>query len=521
MIITTVKRRAQGRPSLRLAPLAAAVMLLAPPAHANWRVIPSLSLTGTYTDNVALQRDELAESQFVTEYLPGIALVGSGERYKVAASSQWRHFSYNGARVPGTVDSTHESSFSGQATLVRDLLFVEAEASASPQSISAFGPQLNNNLYALGNRTQIETWRISPHLEHRFGRSADLSLRYTRDSVDAGDLNAYGSSTGDTFSANLASSADYRTLGWGLSFLRQNIENELAGPSSATNILGNLRYALNPRFALTATAGYDRYNYQSLGGRTAGSSWSAGFDWEPSLRTSLKASFGHHYFGKTGALDATHRSRRTVWNINYDDSVTTTRSQFLLPASIDTAAMLDDLFRASIPDPVLRRAAVADYIRTTGLPPSLADNVNYLSNRYLRQKRLQASSALTLSRTTAMLSVYASERTALSSQQSDSALLGSQLASLNDNVRQAGASLTSSYRLSARTLLSASALAVRNRSLSTGYEDSNRQFRVGMTRDFGKHMRAAIEVRHQRGSAGINAGGYQENAVSASLAAQL
>ncbi len=505
-----------------LSPLAAAAMLLAAPAaHADWRVVPSLSLTGTYTDNVALQRDELAESQFVAEALPGISLVGASDRYKVAASSQWRHFSYSGAQRPGTVDSIHEYSFSGQGELARDLLFIEANGASSPQAISAFGPQLSNNLYALGNRTQVKSWRVSPHLEHSFGSSARMSLRYTRDSVDAGKLNSFGSSTGDAFIASLNSGPGFRSASWGLSFQRQNLENELAGPSSNTNIASNLRYLVNPRFALTATAGYDRYDYQSLGGRTAGRNWSGGFDWQPSLRTSLKASLGRHYFGKTGALDAVHRSRRTTWSINYEDAVTTSRSQFLLPAAIDTAAMLDNLFKASIPDPVLRQQAVAAYIQNTGLPPSLADSINYLSNRYMRQKRLQASSAFALARTTAVLSVYRSERIALSSQETDSPLLGNQLSSLNDNVRQVGATLTGGYRFNSRSSLSMSATYARNNSLRTGIEDTQRMFRIGYNQRVSKHMRAAIEVRQQSGGAGIFAGDYSEKAVSASLAMQL
>jgi uncharacterized protein (PEP-CTERM system associated) len=267
--------------------------------------------------------------------------------------------------------------------------------------------------------------------------------------------------------------------------------------------------------------GYDRYDYQSLGGRTAGRSWSGGFDWQPSLRTSLKASIGRHYFGTTGALDARHRSRSTVWSINYGDQVTTTRQQFLLPSSIDTAAMLDGLFRARIPDPVLRQQAVEAYIRATGLPPSLANDVNYLSNRFMRQRELQASAAYTRARSTAVFTLYRTERVALSTQQSDSSLLGSQLLSLNDNVRQIGASLTYGYRLGPRTSLNAAANAARNRSLTTGVEQDTRALRLGLVRDVGRNVRAALDLRRVRGSVGVNAGEYHENAISASLSAQL
>jgi hypothetical protein len=49
--------------------------------------------------------------------------------------------------------------------------------------------------------------------------------------------------------------------------------------------------------------------------------------------------------------------------------------------------MLDRLFSATISDPIVRAQAVQAYIAATGLPPSLANNINYLSNRYMREKR--------------------------------------------------------------------------------------------------------------------------------------
>ena len=85
----------------------------------------------------------------------------------------------------------------------------------------------------------------------------------------------------------------------------------------------------------------------------------AGFAWEPSSRTSVSASIGERFFGRTYYLSASHRTRRTVWNISYDEAVTTTRSQFFLPAAIDTAALLDRLFTGVYPDPVQRKLAVA------------------------------------------------------------------------------------------------------------------------------------------------------------------
>lgn len=514
------KPASRPRVALRLAPLAAAAMLLAAECQAGLKVYPTIGVTQTYTDNVSLRPRGQEQSQFVTEFTPALAITGSGRRYKVAANSQWRHYEYR-EDLPGTADNVHEYSFAGEGVLAEDLLFVEASAGSSPQAISAFGPQLGNNLYSLGNRTKVKTWRIAPYLDKRFSNDGRLSVRYMRDSVDGGDFNSFGSSQGETVSASLDSGSAFQALGLGLNYVQQNLESEQTGVSSSESAVANLRYALNRRFALTATAGYDRYDYEGLGGNSAGRNWSAGFNWAPSLRTNLSAAIGRHFYGQTGKLNASHRSRYTTWSILYDDAITNTRSQFLLPAAIDTSALLDRLFAATISDPVLRQQAVANYIRTSGLPPSLAESINYLSNRYVRQKQLQASMAYTKGRSGLIVTAFRSERIALSNQQSDAPLLGTELTSLNDNVRQAGASMNYTYRVNSRTSALASILATRSRSLETGYEDNGRQLRVGLSRRLGNKLSAAAEFRHMRGGVGINAGTYRENAISATLSAQL
>jgi uncharacterized protein (PEP-CTERM system associated) len=516
MTITTAKRPAGA---LLLTPLALAALLLSAECRADWKFSPSVGVTETYTDNVNLQRDDLAHGQFVSEAMAGFALTGQSARLRYGAAARVHQFAYTNGSLPNLNDREHDYSASALAKLADDL-FLDMSAAGGPQSISAFGPQVSDNLYSTGNRTTINTWRISPYVQHRYGSVADMLLRYSRDGVDAGANNAFGSSTASTGTFALNSGTAFQTLGWGLSYTHQEMQNRQAGPSTSSNAQADLRLRLTPRFSATASAGYDDYDYKSLGGRTAGRSWTGGFIWTPSNRTSLQASYGRRYFGKTGSLAASHHSRHSVWSINYSDAVTTSRQQFLLPSTIDTAALLDTLFRPSFPDPVLRQQAVQAYLRATGLPPSLANSVNYLSNRYLRDKQLQAAAVFNWAHSSLMTSVYKSERTALSLQQSDSALLGNQLASLNDNTRQRGVNNTFIYRLSSRSEVSAMANVYRVTSLDTGLTDIHRQFRLGLARRFDRHMNFAVDLRHTSGGAGAGLGQpFHENAVSASISA--
>jgi uncharacterized protein (PEP-CTERM system associated) len=280
-----------------------------------------------------------------------------------------------------------------------------------------------------------------------------------------------------------------------------------------------VRYFVVRRFALTGTAGYDSYDYSRLGGRTAGRSWTVGFDWQPSTRTSVKANWGRRYFGKTGSLDAIHRTPHTIWSATYSDQVTTSRQQFLLPAAFDTAAMLDGLFAATYPDPIQRQQAVRSYIATLGLPSTLSDNINFLSNRYERDRHLQGNLTFRGARSSLVLSVFSDRRNALSLSQSDSVLLGNQLSSLNDNVRQRGASASFDYRLSSRTNASASLYTLRATALdANSISSNNTNLRVGLTHAFDPKVRGGLELRHTRGDYGVGSAPYRENAIAATLA---
>lgn len=510
--------RAYARP-LAL-PVALAALLLAPSARADWTFIPTLDLRQTYTDNVALQRDGLAESQLVTEITPGLRLKHKGPRLVMNAAYQLQYFAMQDHDVSGTNRTARRLSADARARLIDDMLFVDANASRGQQNISPFGQTNVNNNFASANRTEVSSWRVSPYLVHRFDALANLETRYAHDVVDAGRT-GLGNTSGDSLSVRLDSGKAFRTLGWGLQVNGQKIDEEVANDTTIKGANGNLRYILSPKLSLTTSIGYDSYDYQAVAGKaTGGKAWNAGFAWTPSGRTSLTATLGRRYYGPSRSLKALHRSRHTAWSIVYDDTVSSTRANFLLPASIDTASLLDDLFRASYPDPAERARAVEAYMLATGLPPSLADNVNYFSNRYSLQKQLRGSVAFKQGRTSATFSVYRMRRDALSIRETDSVILGSSVNAINDNTDQRGFNATWDYRLTGRTQLNLISDITDNESLSTGLKARSSSVRFMARHQLRARMRANVELRHIEGAI-LGGHRYTENALAASLSMQL
>lgn len=502
-----------------LAPAALAAMLAAPGARADWKFTPTVDLRETYTDNVALTRDELAKSRLVTELTPGFRLLKRGPRLKLSANYQLHYYAFDDDDAPGVRHVQSQLRAGAKATVIDELLFLDADGAIGQQAVSAFGPQANSNGYASVNRANVKTWRVSPYLLHRFGNSATAAVRYTHDAVDAGRV-GFGDSSGDMLMMNLNSGRSFRRVGWGVQYSQQRVDDSVAPESRIKMVSANARYRLGDEFNLTASAGYDEYDYQSDGEPTKGRFWQGGIEWTPSPRTSLVAGAGKRYYGNTYNLQALHRSRRSVWSINYSDSVTTTRSQLLLPATIDTASMLDRLFMAQIPDAAARAQAVEAYIRATGLPAALADSINYFSNRFILQKQLQASVAFNTARTTLILSAFDNRRDGLSLIQTDSLLTGPASARINDDTTQRGGSALWNMRLTSRSAVNASWTNSRVQSNGTGLSSKNAALRLAVTRQFSPKVRGAFEARRVSGTTTDQVVSYRENALTASLSLQ-
>lgn len=508
-----------------LLPLAAA-LCSAFPAHAAWDFTPVFGARVTWSDNVGQRTNADKESGWVREFTPGFSLSNETPRLQVGLDYSKRYYGYSGSRPSGNLGNSQAMSGKLKAKLVQDVLFLDATASIHQSAVSPFGPLVSDTGYNGQNSTEVRTLSVSPYVTHRFGAFADGVLRYTRDSVDTDNI-GMRRSDGNNIVAQLNSGASFRRFVWDAALSRQVLNeqvtraNDPARPvdqtSSSKNANLNLRYVATQQLNLGVFGGYDEYAFNGLGGKQSGAAYGANLQWSPSARTSLQASAGHRFYGPSYSLQLQHRSRATVWNVNYSDGVSTSREQFLLPASVNTSAMLDNLFRATISDPVLRAAAVAAYIKAANLPPTLANDINFLSNRYALDKRLTASLAWNLARTTTVFSLVKSHREALSTQDVDSPLLGSNQSLFNNNTEQTGLSVMASYRLGPQTMASLSASAYNVKSLTDSRNTHNRDLRFSLSRNLGQRVGASLEARRSTGSRAIGGDDYTENAVSLAL----
>lgn len=513
---------AGGKTVSRIRPQAFAALVLlgaqaAPALAAEWRFTPELTLRETYSDNYNLAPSGSEQSGFVTEVAPGFTLTGRGRRAQFRARYQARSVNYSGGSGSGNIQNYLDAG--GKAELIDDFLFVDGTANISSVSTSAFGPQALDSSYATGNRSEVRTYTISPYVRQRLGSEAQGEVRYTHQGVSS-DTGGFASYNSDRLNASASSGEAYRTLGWDVAGSTQQSSYSNLDSVRSDSVNGTLRYRLTPQFSLTGSAGYERYTYQTLGDAPSGPSWSVGFDWRPSSRTSLAATAGRRFYGNAYSLNGTHRSRATTWNVSYSEDITTQQQQFANSGSVSTSSFLNQAFLANIPDPVARGQAVDAFIRATNLPATLANGNQGLSNTFFLQKRLQGSVAYNSGKSSAVASVYDTLRRPQSDTGANNGLASSN-PFFSDQTRQRGVSGLYSLRLSSLSTMNLNAQYYRTTSLLSNITDDNKLVTLGLSHQFSPRTTGTVELRRYQGSFNQTGNDFRENAISAYLSMRL
>ena len=478
----------------------------------QWEIIPRLGVQETYTDNVRLLPPESARSDWVTELRPGISINGRGAQLRF-------NFDYSPDLVyrkeEGSHDLFHNLNASGNAELVRQLLFVDTRANVFQSNVALFGTQAVNNANSTDNRTTVRTFLLSPYLRHDFGSAAQGEARYSFSTLNSGSTGGANASNSDAnrIDARLSSGPAYKLQTWNLTYSKEHIDYTQTGQSIDTEMISAYgRRLITPTLGLQASAGYENNDYGIAANSPKGKFWSIGPEWTPTDRTRLSATTGRRYYGPNQALDFTHRTRLTTWGLSYHEDVTTTRSQFFVPTTFDTAGYLDTLFLSRFPDPAARQTAVQNFINQTGLPGTLTVPLNYFTTVPFLQKTANASFGILGVRNTVLANVFSQKREAISASQPLQGALG-QATSTTQN----GTSLLWTSRLTPLTTSNATIGYSRTEVTDTGAEYKLTYIRLGLTTQFQPKITGTLSYRRLRNDSNQPGSDYTENAVSALL----
>jgi hypothetical protein len=398
----------------------------------QWQAQPSLELSETYTDNVALVSSRQAESDFVTQVIPGLSVHGQGARSKLDLNYRLQNLIYAN---DGDNNDTHSELYAnGELELLKDIFFMDARGSITQQIIDENGRVGIDNLN-IGNRADVATYGISPRLKLRLKSYLTSDFRVDMDRVE-NQSPTVSDAESVTYTAHLRSGTSLRRLSWNVGFQRQNLNLDRGADSRRASTQGDLRYHLSSTWNLLVLGGYEDNSVSQSTLERNGFYWSAGLEWHPSRkltasatggddnqtatislhpseRTSLDLGYQNRdvglLVGSSWNAGISHQTRHSVWRLQYFEESTATQT---LQLTGQQFFVLVDNQGNVIFDP------------TTGQPLILAQNVFSLTDDQFIRKRTQFSVTVTTGRSDVILSAFNESRHYLISQGSEEVVGG-------------------------------------------------------------------------------------------------
>lgn len=488
------------------------------PAHArDWVFEPQVSASAIYTDNANLS-DSDPEDAMILTLTPGFSITSQGSR-RVRASLQYglrgvARIGYN----EGT-DVQHNLSATGNAELVEDFLFVDGSANVSQELVSLFGSTADAEIDD-SNRATVGTYSISPYVRKRLGTFAVAQARYTTSgAIFENDVSS--DSRVNSFSAGLASGTRFGDLSWGLDYSIRKADYDDDRDATFESARATAGYALTRKFRVFGTVGHDWNDYFSTS-EVDGSFYSVGVGWSPTRRTSLEASVGERYFGRTYAFSGSHRTRLTHWTVSYTEDVsditrqlleTSSRTFWACPLSTTQLGFVPVTDPAQRPDPTCQGPFTsAQIINALNIPDSVAVLLGLkdagIANGIYIIKSFNAGVSWELGRLGFGLTARDTRR------------LYQELDDAEDRVQ--GVTGAVSYRMSPHTTANSTLTFTRNSAdpeLRSGVarDDDIVSLSLGLSHRFTEDLNGALTFRHtQRDSNEANSD-YQENRLTATV----
>jgi uncharacterized protein (PEP-CTERM system associated) len=280
----------------------------------------------------------------------------------------------------------------------------------------------------------------------------DFELR-NRNTWTTTDRSALGDIHSTQWTARVA--GPVHRFGWALEYDDSKIRHEetIGRPDKESRILrGRLHFQPDISWRFSVIAGREENNF-ALQEERKNDIYGAGVAWRPTPRTTANFEYENRYFGPSRLARFNHRTRLTAWNLAYTRNATDFQQElFRLPPG-DTAALLDAIFAARIPDPDQRRAAVEQFVRATGTPPFLADSLAFFTQQIFLREALEASVGILGVRNSISLTAFASETNALSA---DAGTLPDAFLAVR-KIAQRGFGLRADHKLTPVTTVGASA----------------------------------------------------------------
>lgn len=338
----------------------------------------------------------------MTSVAPGLSLRGSGARVQAGLDAQLEYRYYLNSSDRNRDNFIPDIAGFGRVELWEDHFFIDGRAAVSrlttDATIGGFGGDIGSGFGSPATRdlgtTEVRSFSIAPNFIHRFGSFATFNARADYGLVDADD-EQFG--TSQTFSQvlQLQSGRRFAQTLWSVTgYHTMTMRDDEFGDEEETRGTVNGTYVVNDQIALIGTLGWQDVTDDTFTGENDGLIWNAGFTYRPSVRTSVKATYGREYGSDSLTFSGSYApTSRTQISADYYETIQ--NSQQLV--------LRDLLFLGVSPTGFLVDTR-------TGLPFNFGGELFGFQSVSFRQKRFSAAASTTQGRSNFRVNAYLEKR---------------------------------------------------------------------------------------------------------------
>ena len=466
-----------------------------------WQIVPRITWSETYSDNVARTDAATADSGWITFLAPGISLRGAGPRVQGYFDYERDQYAY----------SRHSELDSGQNYLdsfvtveaLQNWLFVDGRARIVQVNTSPFGSSATDTPGFNPNRTETSVVQLSPHVRGVLGGEALYQLRFSAvGSHASGDV--VPDTTTQQWLGRVQNTPGGHAFGWAVDGSHLVVRNATINEQQDSRVRASLIYA--PHWTLRVAA-YGGVEDTDLGGTTRERTNTPGFgvEWSPGARTQFAAVAERRFFGTGHNLTFSHRTPRIALRYVDEKDVSTLPGR-LASGGSSISNMMADLLAASVPDPTKRADAVRDRLERTGAAQYAPASTGYLTTQPTLLARRELSLAMLGKTNTVTLIGSRNEQQVLSP-----ASVPIDPASTASAIRQYGLSASWAHQLSPRSSITLAATNSQSKDPTSSLGSRQRTVRLDLFRSVGRRTSLSLGARRIKFDSDF-ASGYVENA---------
>jgi uncharacterized protein (PEP-CTERM system associated) len=290
---------------------------------ADWKLSKQLTLKGTYSDNIDVA-DTDKKSDFFIELTPGFVLQGTGRRLSLDLAYSLQGLHYLSTASEDKIN--HRLQANATSEIYQDRLFLDANLTSRQELKDAQAPSGWDATNPSSDLQNTYTYLFAPYFKNRFGRHAELMLRFEHDGVFYSDEGE--DSLGYRTKLDLLSGPALGNFQWALIAENEYIDYQEGPRDRFSKVAGGVGYQIDNRWRVDVIGGYEDNDYYSAN-ETSGSLWEGLVTWTPNDRTNVKFGSGYRYFGWTPRLEIDYRRKRSVWTASYQRDISNPRTDRL------------------------------------------------------------------------------------------------------------------------------------------------------------------------------------------------